>query len=199
MTTTDPIPPPHPAEELLSQGAPGGPRLDRVWARVEAQLDQQDAQQRAEVRRRAWWYVLPLVFSTAAAMFLMVPSSTSTLTARGNSDVTPPQLLATCGTAAQPCQVEVPIFLKLAPHEGGGHVYVALVTAAGPQLLAGPVPSSSQPTPITSKLVPDPADRGTTLRLQAVWSAQPVEGDAVRALFANTNAPRSTLNLWVAP
>ncbi len=200
MTTTpEPLPPAHPAEDLLSQGAPSGPRLDRVWARVEASLDAQARTQKTATWRRFLWITLPVVFSTAAVFVVLDPSASGTFTARGTPDVAPPQLLATCGTAAQACQVDVPIFLKLAPHVGQGFIYVALLNSDGAQLLAGPLASSTAASPVPVKLVPDTKDRGATLRVTAVWTPRAVEGPALDVLLRGGDAPRTVLTLPVEP
>ena len=120
--------------------------------------------------------------------------------------------------------MDVPIFLKLAPHVGQGFIYVALLNSDGAQLLAGPLASSTAASPVPVKLVPDTKDRGATLRgrgprqrrgrrvrqfpasalratlrVTAVWTPRAVEGPALDVLLRGGDAPRTVLTLAVEP
>lgn len=182
------------AEDLLARGKPSGPRLDRIWQRVEKQVVKKPAP-------LAWWKVMGMVFTplgavTAVWMLGVVPRpQVNGMQERGGA-VVPPQLEASCGTPESPCRVGQPIYLRLLPRHVEGVVYVRMRSVDGTLLpVAGPLtvnPTSVVPLP--SRLVPDAQDVRTGLDVEAVWRPQPdIHVDA-----APMDA-RSVLHLVVAP
>jgi hypothetical protein len=181
-------------EELLARGNPGGPRLDRLWERLEKDVVKAPA-------RRPWWQAMALVFAPlSAAMAVwalgLVPVPANPGMQERGSGVVPPQLQGSCGPADTPCHVGQPIYLRLLARHVDGVVYVRTLLPDGKrQHVAGPLyvdPGNPQMLPV--RLTPDASDVEKGLDVESVW--------VLNARDDVDQAPpdaRSVLHLVVAP
>lgn len=178
MRASNDIPPPHPGERLLSGGKESGPRVDRLWARLDAQLDAQDAAARKPASK-AWWWLLPVLVPAALVLMVWRVEPGSTVMERGTQEPTPPTLQSSCGTSQEPCLVGQPIYLRLMPHTGTGVVYVVL-RGESTRLLAGPIESRAEVVPLPIKITPDETDVDHGLLVEAYWFASEKSADDMR-------------------
>jgi len=98
------------ADRVLSGGRASGPTLDRVWARLDASLDAQDAAERARSKagwRRplAWLSGATAVVAAALAVVVVLPREAGVgddgFSPRGTENA--PRLVASCGAVDDPC------------------------------------------------------------------------------------------------
>jgi hypothetical protein len=189
-------------DRLLAGGRPSGPELDALWSKVSAALPAEKPSLAARLFR---WSAVLVPLAAATAAFIFMPGKTlptqETFTARGTGETpTLPQLAPSCGSAATPCAVGKPVFLKVTDVPGAGMAYVALVADGKASWLVDGEPVNSVASALHVKVVPEPSDvaGGITLRL---WLArEPLSPEARASLLAGTRLdPFSTLTLAVVP
>jgi hypothetical protein len=164
-------------DQLLADGQLGGPALDAVWARVRSDLCADDPASASSVWQRLgarFGVAIAGLAAAAAVIVAVVLPGDDGLRARGGEQGAP-VLEATCGSAAHPCRVGEPVFLRLHGAENDHRVDLSLMTRQGPMSLVSGLPvTADQTLAVPRKVRPELSDIDSGVIIEMI--ANPATG-----------------------